>query len=42
MVQQLFLSHKGYKISDDVLLVPLSRDPKDKVRAGGGGGRAGV
>lgn len=31
MVQHKFLSTRGYKISDDVLLVPLSWDNKDKV-----------
>jgi hypothetical protein len=31
-VQHNFLSHRGYKISDDILLVPLARNNKDPVR----------
>lgn len=31
MVQHNFLSHRGYKISDDILLVPLARGDGDPV-----------
>ena len=29
VVQANFLSHKGYKISDDILVVPLAKGGKD-------------
>lgn len=31
VVQHNFLSHRGYKISDDILLVPLARAERDPV-----------
>lgn len=35
VVQHNFLSHRGYKISDDILLVPLARGDRDPVRRAG-------